>query len=107
MTVSARSERQRARGLLAVCGMTVGARSGGPRGPQLARGTWHDGEREEWASAEDDRAVAVEQYPVFAVPPDRACEHLRLDIPAGRRQLVRVEGMVDPGHVLLDDGALV
>ena len=57
--------------------------------------------------AEDDGAVAVEQDPGLGVPLDRAGQRLALDVAADGDELVGVQRVVDPGHLLLDDRALV
>src|SRR5690606_2855423 len=59
------------------------------------------------ASAEDDGLVAVEQDAVLDVAAHRTCQHLRFDVAADADQVARGHGVVHPGHVLLDDRALV
>src|SRR3954452_18004513 len=58
-------------------------------------------------SAEYDGLAAGEQHPRLGVPPNGTGQHLRLDVPTGRRELSGAAAVIDPDHVLLDDRALV
>ena len=58
-------------------------------------------------SAENDRAIAVDQHAALGVPLHGAGEDLGLDITADGDQFVRVTGMVHADDVLFDDRPLV
>ena len=57
--------------------------------------------------AEYDGAGVVEQDAVLAVPLHRAGERLGLGVPAHGHQRVRVQGVVHPEDLLLDDGTFI
>lgn len=54
---------------------------------------------------EDDGPVAVEHDPVLGMPVDGPGEALGLDVTTRLRQLFGIEGVVDAGDTLLDDGS--
>ena len=51
--------------------------------------------------------MAVQQYPVLAMPPHRARQCERLGVLADRGEAGGVVGVVDSDHFLLDDRPLV
>lgn len=56
---------------------------------------------------EHDRLDAVQENLALGVPLDGRRQHLALDVGPGLRQVARLDGVVDPGDALLDDGTLV
>jgi hypothetical protein len=58
-------------------------------------------------SVKDYGPIAVEQYPVLRVPGHRPGQDLCLDVTAGLGQALRGERVVDPDHVLLDEGTVI
>ena len=59
------------------------------------------------SSPEDDGPVTVEQDATLCVPQHRPRQCLALDVSPRGNQLLGGEGVIDPHHLLLDDGAFV
>ena len=52
---------------------------------------------------ENDRPVAVDQYPIVHVPGDSSCQHCLLDTSANALELRHAVPVVYSPHILLDD----